>query len=299
MAASQASIGVSPRTVSYKTILLATDFQSTSEAALPYVLTLAHAFDSTVIAVHAVPFEPVTGFAAVPPIGINLEWNDAVEAMKAYQYTHSFHGLRHQCLLERGLPRNVIADVVATRDVDLVVLGTHGRRGLSKVFAGSVAEQVFRTIPCPVLTVGPNVKPLLTDNWQPHHILFATEFAGGSVHALPHALALAQANQAELLIMHTVPLVPWQQRSELAEIYEERLRKLVLEPFEHACAINFTVCFDLPALAILDTALTRNADLIVMGVHHTMLPRVDAHMPGTTACEVITKAHCPVLTVRN
>ena len=293
MATSQASI-----TVCYKTILLATDFLPTTEAALPYVLSLAHSFDATVLATHAVPFEAISGLAAVPPnIALDYDWQDGQQAMQKYEKIHPFTGLHHEFLLERGEARAVIADVVERRNVDLVVLGTHGRHGFHKLFAGSVAEEIFRSIRCPVLTVGPAVPPLPDKEWKPRRILFATEFAEGSVHALPHALAIADANDAELLLLHTVPLVPWEQQSEMAAMYQQHLRKLIPEDTEHRCSIDVAVCFDLAAPGILATARDKKSDLIVMGVHHARLPKVDAHLLGTTSYEVVSKAHCPVLTV--
>jgi len=293
MATSPASISVS-----YKTILLATDFLSSSESALPYVLKLAGSFDSTVLAAHAVPFEPITGLGAVPPTGdMDYEWQSALDAMEKYKVSHPFSGLRHEFLLERGEPHMVIADIVERRGVDLVVQGSHGRRGLRKVFVGSVAEEVFRTVPCPVLTVGPGVEPLGDAKWQPRRILFATEFAEGSVHALPHALAIAEASQAELLVLHTVALVPWEGQSAMAIETQRKMEKLVPPEIRKRCDVQLKVCFDLPAPGILATARAKNCDLIVMGVHHARFPRVDAHLIGTTACEVISQAHCPVLTV--
>jgi nucleotide-binding universal stress UspA family protein len=294
MTTSQASIAVS-----YKTILLATDFLPTTEAALPYVLSLARSFDATVLATHAVPLEPVAGLAPLPPPSATLdyEWQDAQQAMQKYEQNHPFTGLRHEFVLERGEPRAVIEDVVERRNVDLVVLGTHGRHGFGKLFAGSVAEEVLRSIPCPVLTVGPEVEPVLDKEWKPRRILFATEFAEGSVHALPHAIAIADANEAELLLLHAVPLVPWEQQSEMATLYQQRLRKLVPEDPERRCSIDVGVCFDLAAQGILATAKEKNSDLIVMGVRHARLPKLDAHLLGTTSYEVISNAHCPVLTV--
>ena len=293
MATSQASIAAG-----FKTILFATDYSSSSEAALPYLLGLARRCDSTVIAVHAVPFEPLAGLAAVPPVvELDLEWRDALQAMHIYKEAHPFTGVRHEFLLERGFPRDVVADLAAQRGVDLVVLGTHGRQGFHKLFAGSFAEEIFRSVTCPILIVGPRADPKPAENWAPRRILFATEFDEGSIHALPCALALAEANEAELLIMHAVPLVPWEQQTELHDPYTQRLRKLVPEDVSRRCKIEFTVQFDLAAPAILTAARDQKADLIVMGVHHARLPRVDAHVPGTTACEVIGNAHCPVLTV--
>lgn len=293
-------MATSPATVaaSFKTILFATDFSSSSEAALPYLLSLAHCFDSNVIAVHAVHFEPLAGLAAVPPmVEFDTDWQEALQALRTYEEAHPLAGVRHKFVMEHGLLREVIEDLVAQNHADLVVLGTHGREGFHKIFAGSFAEEIFRTVTCPMLIVGPHVGPPPDGKWTPKRILFATEFTGGSIHALPCALALADANDAKLLIMHAVPLVPWEQQSELDVSYQQRLRKLIPENLAHHCAIDFTVEFDLPAPGILAVAEETEADLIVMGVHHARLPKIDAHVPGTTASEVIANAHCPVLTV--
>jgi len=292
MATSQASTSVS-----FKTILFATDFSSSSEAALPYVLSLAHFFDSTVLAVHAVPYDPISGLATVPPaVELDAEWRDAHAALRNYEETHPFTGLRHEFILERGLLKDVMADLVARHAVDLVVIGTHGRQGFRKIFAGSFAEEIFRTAKCPILTVGPGavVPP---EKWMPRRILFATEFAEGSMHALPLALALADTTGAELQVMHAVPLVPWEQQCEMTKVYEERLQKLIPADSPHRCRIDFAVTFDLAGPGILNTAQVTKADLIVMGVHQARFPALDAHVPGTTASEVICNAHCPVLTV--
>jgi nucleotide-binding universal stress UspA family protein len=250
-----------------------------------------------VIAAHAVPYEPLAGLAAVPPlIELDVEWRDALQAMRTYQENHCFTGLRHQFVMEHGLPREVIADLAARHAADLVVVGTHGRQGFHKLFAGSFAEEIFRTVTCPVLTIGPGVKSAPFGEWKPRRILLATEFAEGSIHALPCAITLAEVNDAKLLIMHAIPLVPWEQQVELEASYRARLQKLADE-IPHRCPIDFRVEFDLVAPAILAAAEESEADLIVMGVHHARLPRVDAHVPGTTASDVIGNAHCPVLTV--
>jgi len=293
MATSQASVSAS-----FKTILFATDFSFSSEAALPYLMSLGRAFDSTIIAVHAVPYEPLAGLGAVPPMPeFDSEWRDALQAMRAYEQTHPFTGLQHEFMLERGFFRDVVTDLVARKAVDLVVLGTHGRQGFHKIFGGSQAEEVLRSIGCPVLTVGPGVTVSTGENWKPTSIVFATEFAEGSMHALRYALALADANEAALLVMHAVPLVPYELQAEVYEKYQQRLHKLISDDLPHRCRVDYSVHFDLAAPGILTAADDVDANLIVMGVHHARLPRLDAHVPGTTVSDVVSNARCPVLTV--
>jgi nucleotide-binding universal stress UspA family protein len=290
--------------VSFKTILFATDFSPASELALPYLLALARLHQSKVIVAHAVPIEPWAGMTPVALAGdIDPEYEAARRAMQKYQDEQSFGEVPHECILKKGNLREVVRDLVSEDAADLVVLGTHGRQGLRKLFAGSFAEQVIRNTTCPILTIGPAAGTEAPHAWQPKRILFATDFSSGSTHALPLALALAEQNHteaspAELVLMHAIPLVPWEQQSEMAEMYQQRLRRLVPEDGPHACKIDFTVRFDLAAAAILDTAKDRHADLIVMGARHTALPGADSHTPWTTDSEVISHAHCPVLTVR-
>ncbi len=64
-------------------------------------------------------------------------------------------GVSVEYVARHGAPDHVIADIVRENDADLIVMGTHGRTGVSRVLLGSVAEHVVRLAPCPVLTVGP------------------------------------------------------------------------------------------------------------------------------------------------
>lgn len=285
--------------VSFKTILFATDFSPASEVALPYLLSLARGYKSKVIVAHAVPIEPLAGITPVPSLAeIDLEWKDAQQEMQKYRDSQAFAGLRHEFVLERGNLLEVVSDLIAHESVELVVLGTHGRRGLRKLFAGSIAEQIFRKATCPILTVGPDAEACAPQGWKPRRILFATEFSTGSLHALPYAVSLADENQAELVLLHVVPLVPWEQQAELAGLYQKRLQELVPQDSQHACRMEFAVRFDLAAPGIISMAKDTRPDLIVMGAHPTHLLGIESHVPGATAYEVISNAHCPVLTVR-
>lgn len=290
--------------VSFKIILFATDFSPASDRVIPYLLALARDYQSKVIVAHAVPIEPWVGMTpAALASDIDPEYEAARRAMQRYQDAHTFSGVPHEFTLRKGNPREVVTELISDDLVDLVVIGTHGRQGLRKLFAGSFAEQVFRNAKSPILTIGPAACTDVPQAWQPKRILFATDFSSGSVHALPLALALAEQNHteespAELILMHAVPLVPWEQQSDMAEMYQQRLRKLVGDDGPHACMVDFAVRFDLAAPAILGLAQDRHADLIVMGARHTPLPGADSHTPWTTDSEVISHAHCPVLTVR-
>jgi nucleotide-binding universal stress UspA family protein len=180
----------------------------------------------------------------------------------------------------------------------MVVMGSHGRAGLRKIMLGSAAEQIFRRAPCPVLTVGPHAarSPVQFENWR--CILFATDFSQGSLHALPYALSLAEENQATVVLLHVISMVPVQEQDPVKDRAQKRLEALV--PIDAAawCNPECLVRFDFPTEGILQVAKERGADLIVMGVRKPAAPRLSAHMPWAVATEVVCRAHCPVLTVR-
>jgi nucleotide-binding universal stress UspA family protein len=294
MAASQAIARVS-----FNSILFATDLSPVSDAALSFVVGLARSYDSKVIVAHVVPYAPTATLTRVPPsVYLDLEEQEARQEFQRYDDAHKFEGLRHEFIVERGYPPTIVPDLITMENVDLVVLGTHGRTGLSKLFSGSVAEQIFRKAHCPVLTVGPSTPAVSSEKWTPARILLATDFSTGSLHALPYALTLAEDGKAELIVLHAAPLIPWEQQSDMGDYYQKRLQELLPSDPPTSCKVEVCVRYDLPAPAILSLARERQVDLIVMGVRHTPVPALDAHVPWSTACEVIGDAHCPVLTVR-
>jgi nucleotide-binding universal stress UspA family protein len=188
-----------------------------------------------------------------------------------------------------------LSGIIHKREIDLVVIGTHGRQGFRKVVMGSVAEKVYRQATCPVLTIGPEAATAGKTQWQPRRIIFPTDFSETSLHALPYALSFAEENEGTLILLHMIPLTPWQYQKALEQSIRERLNQLV--PVEVRCKLEFAVGFDFPADAVLRAAGGGQADLIVMGVNKRSAA-VSAHLPWSTASHVVGQAPCPVLTVR-
>ncbi len=285
--------------LSLKNILFTTDFSEASEAALPYVRGLAKWFGAKVVVAHAtsavtplaLPMEPV-------PMDMDFEWEQAQRKLNAFLHSDPVPGGECIAALCRGDLGSAIPDLIEQYQIDLVVLGTHGREGVKKLVMGSGAEQIFRRAECPVLTVGPNVRKTETEfeNWK--HILFATDFSEGSLHALPFALSIAEENQAQFTLAHFVSLVPMQRQEAVEEQARKRLQALLPADALDWCVPECVVRFEFPSDGILNLAEQRDADLIVMGVHKTNAPRAAAHMPWAIAHDVVCHARCPVLTVR-
>jgi nucleotide-binding universal stress UspA family protein len=283
--------------IAISNILLATDFSQVSRVALSYACSLARSYGSKIFVSHVVPPEPYLTVPMEPiPIDLDLFWNREKQNMAEFVATKALEEIPHQDILQRGELWEVISRIVQEQRIDLIVAGTHGRRGLKKVVLGSVAEKIYRQAKCPVLTIRPEFVLPSTKNWQLKSILFATDFSETSLHALPYALSLAAENQALLIFLNVAPLVPYQYKQSIVETTCKRLEALM--PAEAGCKPDFVVCFDFPVQGILRIAREREADLIVLGVNRRAAVGLASHLPWSTASDVVSEAPCPVLTVR-
>ena len=161
---------------------------------------------------------------------------------------------------------------------------------------GSVAEQIFRQAPCPVLTVGPNATGEPGSIVDMHAILYPTDFSPESLAAAPYVMSLAQENQAHLYLVHVTP-GPVSNSEEAALI--TRLRNLAPPEARLWCEPRAYVEFGIPGQKVLDLAEELEADMIVLGTKHIAKHAGPAsHLAMHTAYKIAKHAICPVLTVR-
>ena len=138
-------------------IVVPTDFSSCAEEAWTKAQQLAHAFESELVLVHVLD-EP-TFYAAAPfarRVGQEVYATGrrrAEEQLEHWVEKARASGLEARAQLRVGVPHREIVEVAADERADLVVIGTHGRGGLSRAVLGSVADRVIRLAPCPVLSV--------------------------------------------------------------------------------------------------------------------------------------------------
>lgn len=139
-----------------KTILVPTDLGEGAEEALDYACELASKLGATIHVLNVIGI-PAMG---VPELGVAItssvidsvitENQAALDKLVAARCKHATFG---QALLRTGDARDIINQTAKEIGADLIVMSTHGRRGLSRMLIGSVAESVVRTAPCPVLAV--------------------------------------------------------------------------------------------------------------------------------------------------
>lgn len=283
-------------------VLFATDFSAAAGRAIPFIKEIATHYHSNLIALHVRP--PVINLFAVPGISpTDVETVRADDQQHRREILQAFADIPAQVLIEEGDIQARLEKIIEHKSIDLLVIGTRGRTGVEKLLMGSVAEEIFRTVTCPVLTVGPySQASRTTDQGEFRAILCACDFTPASNVAAAYAVSLAQEFQSRLTLLHAIPesepgdLVSWSDIRESAEIL---LRQLVPTDVEPWCKTEYFVERGDPAERILDVAHVRQSDLIVLGAHpEEGVPGAARHLGLATAHKVVSHARCPVLTVR-
>jgi nucleotide-binding universal stress UspA family protein len=293
--------------ISLKNILVATDFSECSQSILPFAESLARRYGSSILLAHVIPTEIVTTLegSATEPIESTvlreMEDLESSEYLKGLNYTH----------IIRTAPEvwPVLREIIEREGVDLVMVGTHGRTGLSKIVMGSVAEAIFRTAPCPVLTIGP--KTSARHDGDLKRVLYVTDLKSRNPYAEILAAGLAAKQNGCLLLMHVAEICSD------AEVAARKLKEMASEA-NLGQPTKLVIEVGEPATKILGAATDQEVDLIVLGVDRpAVIPShleqlayravydgpVSALMTGDwdsdphLAYRVVCAAPCPVLTV--
>lgn len=289
--------------IAFKKILCLSDFSDASELALPFAINLSRAYGAKVLALHVLTPVPI---AYVSP-ETSMQLIDAVEegARTGIQRLDSqLSGIDHESLLLHGdNVWNSVSGVLKVQDIDLVVLGTHGRTGASKLLMGSVAEEIFRKCKAPVLTIGPSVHNGMHNGGRFQNVLFATDFGENASAAFPYALSIAEESQAKLYLLHVLPQpvpnrFPKSSKETVADAMHH-LQHLIPKDAEFWCKPEAVVWHGDPGDSILQAAKELSADLIVMGIRGAVKGTMLAtHFANSVVYKVVTRSACPVLTRR-
>jgi nucleotide-binding universal stress UspA family protein len=303
-----------PKHAGFKHILIATDFSAASERALTCALPIVRRYGSEVSIMHAIRPETITWESS--PEEFDRERFGAEKEMARLAEETRVESVHPRLLLEKGRAWDVLSSIMQRENTDLLVMGTHGRRGLKKLALGSVAEEVLRRARCPVLTVGPHVPLIESEATEFKTILFATDFGPASAKAFAYALSLAQDYQAKLILLHMVPpmqvsdmgpvvycpafylaqeLTEWQAMTKKESL--RKLQELVPPTAGLKSQPECLVGFDFLPEGILDTAEAHKVDLIVMGANPVASAPAVSHAPWALTHDIICGAKCPVLTL--
>ena len=286
------------------TILLPVDFSSHSRAAAIRACQLAAGLGMSVRMIHALHLPPVAREAAVPPdFWQELRHSESARLESFRRSIEKHCDVEIATRLEERDPVDMILSAACDEAVELIVMGTHGHRGLDRFLLGSVAERTLRHAPVPVLVVRDDeaeaARRIAT-------ILFATDFSEHAERAEKVVCDWARRLNAQVEVFHSIRetavlfapyAVPGSSdfEGEMHEAAETRIRG-VLERFRTAgvCAKG-KIVYGLASNEITKRAESCGAELIAMGARgYSTLQRF---LLGSVAERVLREAHCSVLVV--
>jgi nucleotide-binding universal stress UspA family protein len=215
---------------------------------------------------------------------------------------HTHDEIQPELVVHEGTAPDSILSFAQARKTDLIVMGTHGRRGYDRVVLGSVTNRVMRSAPCPVLTICKPPHDSMTPGEQRQHIhhlsriLFCTDFSENSERALDYAISATAEYDADLTLLHVLEDVPSPTKTEEdIATATERLSKLIPQEGRKTLKIKRAVRVGKPYQQIIQLALEAQIDMVVMGVCGR--GALDLAVFGSTTYRVLQLGPCPVLAV--
>jgi len=291
------------------TILFPTDFSSVAEGAFAHAAHLALRTGATIHVFNAVPpdetgspmdflpMEPADGTRVVEAEPQRVEVKTATQERGTVSVVY--------VQTDNSSPVEAINDHAQEHDVDLVVMGTHGRSGMNRLLTGSVAEEVVRRAPCPVFTVLSQ-----TEEGTPptiDRVLAPVDLSEQSSLVANHAAALAEVYSAPLDLLHVVeeaayptvygvdPLTP--SLPDVQDRARKALEALIDRTDTPSESVQAHVLAGYAARDIVAFAEEHAADLIVMATHGRT--GFERFLIGSVAEKVVRRASCPVFTVKS
>lgn len=281
-------------------ILFATDFLESSRLALDYAVAFAHHFKSTVILLHAVELSQAAEEAEIVAARPCVSRIAALQRLEAFAAGLRRTGLQVQTIVDDGTPCQIILDAAESQSPDLLVLGVHGiHRGVDHLLIGSNTEKILQSVPCPTLSVGAHVLAGVDLSLKLNRILYCSDFTPEAAGAAPYALQLGREFNVPVEVCHLKP-TRLQHDSEyiqkLAEGYCDALRRAMPDTAGDWCTPAFHLRHALELHQILARVETEPAGLIVLGVRPES--QLGRHLHTSFAYQLLTKAVCPVLSIK-
>jgi nucleotide-binding universal stress UspA family protein len=287
--------GLGPVSLRFRSILIATDCTPASATAVRLAARLTKQFHAKLYVLHAMmPGLYGVGVQGPVPELALLDLTTARENLHKYALRiPELHTVVHKEIVFLGSPMDAIESAGKSHDIDLLVLGCHGRQGLAKLALGSVAEWAIGRLHYPVLVTG----PACDQSFRPFRsIVLGTDLAEQSLRAAQYAGSLAAEYQASLTMVNVLPPTSTAEQHASDELSATRkLHALLPSDCEDSCTLKFDLRTGGIAPSILESARENKANLIVLGAPRRA-PLAD-HLPRTKLSAVIREAHCPVLLV--
>ncbi len=290
-----------------KLILCPIDFSEFSIRAYRHAASVAEHYQSKLVALHVVEIwrYPYADYAA--SVGDYENFCRALreggkEQLRDFVKKHARPGIATDLQVQEGRAPDLILSVSQERTADLIVMGTHGRRGFDRFMLGTTTDRVMRRASCPVMGVCKAPEEAVAVSEEAGHahrltrILFCTDFSENSERALSYAISAATEYDAELTLLHVLEKVSDSDKSqEATRTVTKQLDKLIPEDVRKTLKIKTAVLAGQPYEQIIRLAQQAQSDLIVMAVRGR--GALDLAVFGSTTYRVMQLGCCPVLAV--
>jgi nucleotide-binding universal stress UspA family protein len=286
--------------ITIKKILCPVDFFPASEAAVNYAAGLAANYDAAIHLLHVItPIAPAAYEYVIDSTEIVKSMEESSkEEMNKLVSSLKEAGVVAQADLQVGDVYDEIKRAIEAGKPDLIVMGTHGRRGVERWFMGSTTEKLLRHSPVPLVTISATGEKSFTAP-RFRRILVTTDFSDGTPDALAYAFSVAQENESRLTLLHVLHDVSadlsGKYRDSLINGVRKQLEDMVPAEAKNWCDIVTRVETGLPYRIILRTLEDERPDLLVMNIHGKGM--LDRALLGSTAERVVRAASCPVMLI--
>ncbi len=283
----------------YEKVLIGYDDSKYSMAAVKEVAAWLKRHGGKADLVHGVYFDEEE-FCSKPEM-LRQRINDGKDACtKAMEVAADF-GVPMEIKVKEGDPPHVICNTALEQGADLIALGTHGRRGISRMIMGSVTAKVIADSPCDVLVVK---KPCDKCSGKYEKILVPFDSSPSSKMALNTACSLAKLDQSEITVCYVIPryeeMINFLKTESIQKVLNEEAEKILDQARKIAAAFGVTIKGVIdngsPSENIVASAAKEGIDLIVMGSYGWS--GINKSIIGSTAERVIMSAETPVLVTR-
>ena len=283
----------------FRRILVPTDFSTGARRALECARSIARKFHSEIHLLHVIPsdvFEMASPETSREALAMAQEF--AKQQLDGLATEGECQEIVHQNTLAEGPAWPMISETIKAKQIDLVVVGTHGKSASKKLVLGSVAEKIFRMADCPILTVPQQFEIVPGREVVLDRLLFATNFKPHNERAARLAHAFQGRQNVRLTVLHVVEdssesTLPSQKLVE--EFMVKRMRKVLSEGCLEQCKPEFVVRFGKPVEEILAATNQFHCNLILLGLRAA--ERSAGHLPSAVAYGIVCQAACPVLTL--
>src|SRR5579872_7491625 len=256
-------------------VLCPIDFSEFSGKAYDYAQSVAGHHQATLYLQHVIdsltPYYPYQAYPIAYEEMCRKVRAGAQQQLEEFAKQHARNGIKPQCHVADGVVTDLILDFAEAQAVNLIVMGTHGLRGIDHLTLGSVTEKVLRKARCPVLAVRKPARDLVIPGEEPgvihlHRILYCTDFSENSEQAFDDAVSLAVEYKAELTLLHVLEGIADSAdiENEIAKVMET-LEQRISPATRRKISTKAVVLIGKAYQQIVALALQSQADLIIMG----------------------------------